>query len=178
MRSNMIFNPFTRLAGWSALLIGVVGLSLTVALSYLTGTHFFGLLMVGFAKNSPLWVYAVELVAHWLVMSAVAYVTGLVLSKVRIRAIDVLGTILMSKLPLLILPLIRLLQPFQSFSFLSFQMFFLVIIYLTLLVYICILIYNALSVSFNLKGKRLVIAYISSLVLTEIAVLYLNLVLI
>lgn len=173
----MIFNPFTRLAGWAALLIGVVGLVLTTGLSYITGTHFFGLLMFGFAKNSPLWVYAVELAAHWLVMSAVAYITGLVFSKTRIRAIDVLGTILMSKLPLLILPLIRLLKPFQSFSFLSFQMFFLVIIYLTLLVYICILIYNAFSVTFNLKGKHLVIVYISSLILTEIAVLYMNLVL-
>ena len=168
MNKKIFYNPFYFIAGYKALLFGIVGFIITCILAYKTGTHFNGLLNIDFAKDSDLWVYFLENFSFWIISSICFYFAGIILSKSKIRLIDILGTTLLSRLPLIITPLFRIIPIFQSFGFYSFQLFFLVFIYIASLIWTIILLYNSYKVSCNLKNIQLNISFIICLLLSEV----------
>ena len=166
--NNKIFNPFVQIAGFKSLLIGVSGLILTTFTAFKTGTHFNGLLNIDFAKDSGFWVYLLENCSQWIILSIFFYLAGLLLSKSRVRLIDILGTTLFSRIPLVITPLVRTIPVFQSFAFGSATMYSIIGIYLISLVWTIVLLFNAFKVSGNLKSVQLIVSFIASMVLTEV----------
>jgi hypothetical protein len=103
-----------------------------------------------------------------LLLSAFIYISGEILSKSRIRLIDILGTSLMSRIPLILTPLFRTIPVFASFVIRSWEMYVLIMIYVISLVWTLTLLFNAVKVSCNLKIERLTIAYILCLLLSEV----------
>lgn len=168
MKIKKLYNPFIYIAGVKSLVIGIISLAITTLLAYLSGTHFGGLFTINFAKDADYWFFAAENTIHWLFLSAFIYVSGVILSKSRIRFIDILGTALMSRMPLMLTPLFRTLPVFESFMVRSWEMYVLIVIYVISLVWTLILLFNAIKVSCNLKNDRLTIAYILCLLLSEI----------
>jgi len=168
MRSSNLYNPFNRIAGFKSLIIGLVGLLITTYLAFKTGTHFNGLININFAKDSDYWLFFTENLSNWLFISTFMYTSGLILSKSKIRVIDIFGTILLSRIPLIIAPLIRLIPLFQSFVIQSWQMYFVIGFYLVSLIWTTILLFNAFKISCNLKNERLIISFIISMILSEI----------
>lgn len=173
MKSKLLFNPFIRIAGLKSFLTGLSGLLLTSYLAYKTGTHFNGLLNIGplstvFAKDSDFWVYLVENSSHWIILSILLFGAGLILSKSKLRAIDILGTTLFSRIPLLITPLIRTVPIFQSFVFQSATMFLIIGIYLISIIWTIVLLFNSFKVSCNLKNEKLIVAFIVSIIISEV----------
>jgi hypothetical protein len=168
MKSSNLFNPFNQIAGFKSLNFGLIGLLIVTYLAFITGTHFNGLLNINFAKDSDYWVFITESITNWLLISAFIYISGLILSKSKIRVIDILGTTLLSRIPLIIAPLIRIIPAFQSFMILSWQMYFVIGFYLISLIWTIILLFNAFKISCNLKNEKLIISFIISILLSEI----------
>ncbi len=168
MDNSYLMNPFIRIAGYKSLLIGFAGLLLISFISYITGTHFNGLLFVGFAKDSKFVYYLLEHIIGWISIFIFLYLSGIILSKTQFRLIDVLGTSLLARLPLIIAPLIRLLPYFQSFVFQSWEMYFIYGVYLLSVIWTIVLLFNAFKISCNLKNERLIISFAVSMILSEI----------
>jgi len=168
MKSSNLYNPFTKIAGFKSFIIGLTGLLITSYLAFLTGTHFNGLLNIDFAKDADYWVFLTENLSNWLLMSIFMYASGLMLSKSKIRIVDILGTTLLSRIPLVIAPLFRILPVFQSFVFQSWEMYFIIGFYLVSLIWTIILFFNAFKISCNLKNEKLIVSFIVSILLSEI----------
>jgi hypothetical protein len=168
MNSKLWYNPYLTIAGLTAFLPGLSGLLLTSYLAYRTGTHFNGLANIDFAKDSDFRVYLFENCSHWIILSVLLFASGLLLSKSRIRAIDIAGTTLFSRIPLILTPLIRTLTVFQSFVIQSAQMYFLIGVYLISMIWTIVLLFNAYKVSCNLKNERLIISFAVVMIFSEI----------
>lgn len=168
-----LINPFERIAGWEALLWGLAGMVISTALSYYSGWHYHGLLHFGPAPNPAWWCYAVEHFAVWMIPAVMFYLGGLLLSRSRIRMVDVLGTVVFAQLPLIAMNLFNFLPPMQKLAQIDVNMSpaeimqqpgFLVGIWLSLvsfvfLIWALVWMFQALKVSCNLKGYRLGILY-------------------
>jgi hypothetical protein len=168
MNRKLCLNPFLIIAGMNSFLLGLMGLLLTSYIAYKTGTHFNGLANIDFAKDSDFWVYLFENCSHWIILSILLFAAGLLLSTSRIRVIDIFGTTLFSRIPLIITPLIRTLKIFQSFVIQSVQMYFLIGVYLISMVWTIVLLFNAYKVSCNLKNERLIISFAIVMIVSEI----------
>ena len=164
---QLLYNPFTYLAGFKSLIIGLIILIIISLLAYTTGTHYIGYININFAKDSPFWIYLVENAIHGISVSLVFYIAVLMLSKSRIRMVDIVGTILTSKIPLLIVPVIRLFHPFDSFSIFSAPMYLLIVIYLISIIWSVTLMFNAFRISCNLKQDKLILSFIIGLVISD-----------
>ena len=168
MKTNYIYNPFVRIAGYEALLIGLLTFLATCFFAFKTGTHFIGLSEVSFAKDAPFWFFFIENLIAWLSLSVFVFIIGLFLSKSRIRFCDVLGTLLLARVPLIIVPCLRLTPAFQSFIVGSWQLQLTNIIYYLSMIWTLVLVFNAIKVSCNLKEKKLIIVFIVSVLLAEV----------
>lgn len=167
---RLLTNPFERIAGLTAFLIGFMGVVLIALVAYVSGTHFVGLFNLHFAKDAPFWVFAIEQFLSWGALVFIAYPVAAVLSKSKIRLIDFMGTFLLARLPLIFAPILRLFPYFRSFDIFSVEMFVIVGVYLFTLIWVIALLYNAYKISSNLKGNRLIFSFILSLVSAEIVV--------
>jgi len=168
MNSRLFFNPFTQIAGFKSFIIGILGLLITTVLAYNTGTHFNGFLNIDFAKDSHYWVYLIENLSNWLFLSVFLHISGLILSHSKIRVIDTLGTMLFSRIPLILAPLVRTIPLFQSFVIQSWEMYFIIGLYLVSLIWTIILLFNAFKISCNLRNERLIVSFIISMLLSEV----------
>lgn len=95
---NFLVNPFEWIAGGQALGWGLLGMVVSTVICYLSGWHYHGLLHFGPAPNPAWWCYAVEHLVVWIVPAVLFYLGGLILSRSRIRVIDVLGTVAFAQL--------------------------------------------------------------------------------
>ena len=119
--TNYLINPYYRIAGFKSLLVGFIGLLLLSFASFESGTHFYGLSNIDFAKDSRFVFYIFEHLISWIVFAVLAFFFGLSLSKSHVRAIDFLGTSLLARVPLIIAPMLRFIPSFQSFVFSVFR---------------------------------------------------------
>lgn len=180
---SFFVNPFGRIAGGKALTWGVIGMILSIFLCYFSGGHYHGLLHFGPASNPYLWCYAVEHLVVWMIPSVLFYFSGRFFSTSRIRVIDVFGTVSFAQLPLLVINLLNFMPSMQKMLKASdaemlemSQQFSLTVVMLfsvLLLIWVCVLMYNALRVSCNLKGYKLGILFWVSLLLGEVLSRYL-----
>ena len=170
---NFLVNPFEWIAGGQALGWGLLGMVVSTVICYLSGWHYHGLLHFGPAPNPAWWCYAVEHLVVWIVPAVLFYLGGLILSRSRIRVIDVLGTVAFAQLPFIFMNLFNMLPPMQNLAKIDMnvppmelmaQPGFLVGIWLSLigmlfLVWALVWMFKALKVSCNLKGYPLGILY-------------------
>ncbi|WP_420601543.1 hypothetical protein [Flagellimonas sp.] len=168
MERSYWINPFTRIAGFKSLVLGFMAMLLVAYLSFGSGTHFYGFSNIDFAKDSGFKFFFLEHLISWLVISLLLYASGLMLSKTRIRIIDVFGTALLARIPLIIVPLIRYIPYFKSFVVESVAMYVVTLIYLLSLSWTIVLLFHGFKVSSNLRGTTLTITFICSLVISEI----------
>lgn len=113
---DRLVNPFMRIAGSQALMWGGLGMILSTLLSWMAGYHYHGLLHFGPAPNPAWWCYLAEHLIVWIIPATLFYLGGILLSRSKIRMIDVYGTVLFAQLPLLVMNLIYLLPPMQAFT--------------------------------------------------------------
>ncbi len=175
-KSNLL-NPFYRIAGYQALVWGVVGILIATAISYLAHAHCHGLMHFGGAPNQAWWCYVVEHLTIWLVPALLIYVTSLFLSKSHVRPIDVLGTIAFAELPLVLMALVSLtpamrrlnemtslvvsdVQTMVSDSGFMLAMTISGIVSLFVFVWMLYWMFKAVAISCNLKGGRLWAVYL------------------
>lgn len=170
---NFLINPFERIAGFQALSWGLLGMVVSTVICYQSGWHYHGLLHFGPAPNPAWWCFAVEHLVVWIVPAVLFYLGGLILSRSRIRLVDVVGTVAFAQLPFILMNLFNLLPPIQNMTKLDMTMppaemvaqpgfllgIWLSVIGMIFLIWGLVWMYKALKVSCNLKGYQLGIFY-------------------
>ena len=169
IRFKYLYNPFERIAGFMALCVGVGALLLTAFINSNTGTHITGFTQLQFAKDAPFWLYTSELLSGWLVFAILISALSFIKRPLHFRLIDVFGTLLMARMPFVLVGVLRVLPTFQSFMVKSWAMYFLQGVFVLSLVWALVLSFNAVKISVNIKGKTLGFTVGIALLLAEIA---------
>lgn len=176
-----IVNPFVYLGGGRALAWGIVGLLATAAIATWSGQTFRGIVSVGYG-DWPLWKTTVAQLLIWGVFASLLYAAGLLLSRSRIRAIDVYGTNLFARLPFVLLVALASLTSIRDYLDsisnqhlnqlemtlppVSLLLFALAVVFV--LIWYFTWTYNAFVVSTNLRGGRAIASFLVCYVLAEV----------
>lgn len=179
MKKSSVFewliNPFTRIAGFQALGLGLISLLLMGFLASLSGIAFDGVLDVHFIKLS--FIQSLEFLAiDVLCLVVVMWITGLIASK-SVRFIDILGTMTLAKAPLVLLAFAGLLvtspeaseiikNPAVIFQYTSYFVF--LILTIPILIWNITLMFNAFKTSCGLSGTKLTVSFIIALLASEL----------
>ena len=181
--SRWLFNPFYYIAGGKALMIGMVVMLVTGLFAHFGGSRFNGLLdfRLGLPVQ-PWWINVSEILVSWLIFSCLLLISGKVLSRSRVRSIDVFGTQALARFPYFFASLVAFvpavnrfvdklitdLTALQNFSpdmiFFASAMIFVAL----MAVWMVALMYRAFSISCNVAGKTAVSVFIASLLVGEI----------
>ena len=177
-----LFNPFRYIAGAKALIFGLVFIVASTLLLYSGGFIQDSYIHIGMAEASLWYVGAMQIV-WWLLPALLLYLCGLLLSKSKIRIIDILGTTAFAQLILLLmiapmlLPVVmnnmlESVASLQTGAVPDMAEFTPMIIYsiwsLICLVVFYIWNYNAFAVSCNVGGWKAIVAFIAVQVVVTI----------
>ncbi|QES89943.1 hypothetical protein [Rhizosphaericola mali] len=180
MTQNKILTPFYYLAGAKTLIIGILFLAITTLLSYFSFCRFDGLIDIHFSKPIyfPFTRFLLDQIIGWL-LTCIFFCLGFLFCGAGRwpRAIDLLGTTIFARIPLVIAPLMAFIFPnliptnvtpsnLLNIDFGKILMLALISIVGTILH--IILLYNAYKVCFNLTGTKLKLSFILIIVLGEI----------
>lgn len=172
----LFLNPFEKIAGWQAFLVGSVFVLLSAIVSKFSYVALDGVLDIHLVKEltfeKSLMMQLLSIISLFVVM----FVAGLLFSK-RFRWIDILGTMTFSKIPFFIATLAGLFvhipeasqlmkNPFVILEDISFLLFLLLTVFVV--IWSIVLMVQALKVSCNLKGEKLAIAFTVSIIVAEI----------
>jgi hypothetical protein len=184
---NKLFNPFKYIAGWESLFLGLAILLTTAVVGYFSQIHFPDLISVKTIHGLPFWVIAVQSVSNWFILSLLLYLAALILSPSSVRIIDVFGTQAMARFPYLLAAFTGFSGSIEKFG--QYMLWsalhtgdpvqistgemtaaiILILASLLLTIWMITLMFNAFSVSTNLKGAKLIVPFIV-LVITSIIV--------
>jgi hypothetical protein len=183
--TQWLFNPFRFIAGFRALLLGLIIIALTSLLGSLSNTHFDGTLDVHTGAPAPLWLFIAEGLINWLSLALPLCFFGLILSRSSVRFIDVLGTQALARWPYLLTALVmmppsnkRIIRYFMSLAmqgpvteqlnYLDMTVFvFAMLVTILMVVWMVALMYRAYSLCCNITGTKVVITFIISLIGAE-----------
>lgn len=182
MKTNYIFNPFTRVAGWQALGFGMLAMAAAAALAIPSKLRFDGVLDAHFYANVVWWQPFADQLINWLTLTILFTLAAFIIGKSHFRLIDIAGTLALARAPMLVASLAGLPGIVSSFfteipqitskAVLAMPSFWLVVSLALLMVWAtvwsAILIYNAWSISAHVKGTRAGFSYAICLILAEI----------
>ena len=177
-----LFNPFHFLAGSQALAWGLACIALTAWLGGIFDFRFTGVISFQHMAPAPLWHALVQSLMAWAILSALLYIGGRLISRSRVRPIDVFGTQALARAPGLLIALIAVSPPFrdltaslvtQGISHLSIAQIALLssvgMVLILLLVWMVLLMYRSFAVSCNVAGGRAIAVFIAAIALGEVA---------
>ena len=177
-----LFNPFHFLAGDQALAWGLACTVLTAWLGGIFDYRFTGVISFQRTDPAPLWHAIAQGLMAWAILSALLYIGGRLISRSRVRPIDVFGTQALARAPGLLIALIVMLPPFrdlitaliaQGSSNLSIAQLALLcsvgLVLILLLVWMVLLMYRAFAVSCNVAGGRAIAVFIAAIALGEVS---------
>ena len=176
-----IINPFVYLGGGRALAWGLAGLAAASVIATRLGLTFRGGVSLGYG-DWPLWKTALAQLLVWGIFATLLYLCGLVLSKSRIRAVDVYGTNLFARLPFIGVMLLAALPGIRAYtdSLLGMtftqaeamippvSVIFFALVVLFVLVWYFVWTYNGYVVSTNLRKGRAAVSFIVCYILAEV----------
>lgn len=174
---NLLINPFTRIAGWQAFVIGLVFIVLSGIIGTYTHVLFDGVIDAHVTDQEVVFKTSFALLAiNIFSISLIMYLSGLIISR-QTRFIDILGTMTLARAPMLLVALLGILVTPLSIEELMkdpmvimgnplFILFTVLIIPIT--IWFVALMYNALKVSTGKKGGNLIAAFVIGLIGAEV----------
>lgn len=186
IHSTFLLNPFQKIAGWKALLLGMITIVLTSLLALKAKLYFLGPMSTLNASvlgqlniRYPLGLILYQNIMCWLVLSIVLMITAKVLQKHKIRIIDFLGTVALARIPTLIatfyLMILRIGYPSVLAIDLShgYQLHYSIAQYIFMIPVIILAIWQAViyfyafKESSGLTGKKLILGFLVGVILAE-----------
>ena len=198
MKSKTLFswlvNPFTHIAGAKALYIGLCIQLVTVFFCNTSGVHFNSVMGAHIGETVTLvpvdsdtmrvqvgeevtllqdlfiWGISIGLLIMML------YISGLILTK-GFRIIDLIGTVLMARAPLLIIAIIALfieipsvetIMADSSATSLGLSLYIFAALLFIIFIWSIVLLYNAYRVSVGLSVNKAIISFIVAIVIAQI----------
>ncbi|TDE13672.1 hypothetical protein [Dyadobacter psychrotolerans] len=166
--SKWLFNPFIYIAGEQALLIGWAAMLAASVVSYFSKTHFDGAIDIHFgASGKYLWFLGEQFIA-WFSVVAVFYPVGLIFSKSRIRLIDVAGTMAMARIITLPVALMGFLPIYPVSLDNPVKLLLSAVFTMIPAIWMIALMFNAFSISTNIKQGKAVACFTGGLLAAEI----------
>ena len=169
MKTKWLINPFERIAGWQALGIGVCVMALTAVFGKINNIAFDGVLDVHAGPHGFTAAFAMQAV-NLIVLFLIMWPAGVCFSKSKIRAVDVAGTIALSRTPMLLLTTLCFLPivPSGLSDITITRIVVFSIISIILIIWMIALMYQGYSLSCGIKGSRSVISFIGALLIAEL----------
>ncbi len=185
---SILLNPFRKVAGIKALLIGMACMGISAMLAVHFKARFDGVLDLHFSTTKHYLAPFTDHLQNWLVLS---FMSGLIafISGARPRVIDVLGTMAMARAPFILAPLLNLTGSMSRLAegleagrqedlsgILENEMLpliFLGALAIVAVVWSVIWYYNAYKTFTNLKGNKLVLSFTAMIILSEVLSVYL-----
>ena len=176
-----LFNPFHFLAGGQALAWGLACIALTAWLGGIFDFRFTGVISFQRTAPAPLWHAIAQGLMAWAIPSALLYIGGRLISRSRVRPIDVFGTQALARIPGLLMALIvvspffrniaakLLTEPIFDLSAWVAFMGSVALVLILLLVWMVLLMYRAFAVSCNVAGGRAIAVFIAAIAIGEVA---------
>ncbi len=185
--SSYLFTPFKFVAGKESLFIGVAVLALLFVFGYWNNVHFDGVLDTHFGclttQSSPA-IHALYQLIAWFSLVVVFFPMAKTFSQSSVRLIDMVGTLAVARFPLIILALwgfnpdihicMENINPFDTEAVMAIvgdkvgTLMISGLLSLVVAVWYIVVLYNAYSVSANLKGARAGWTFAAALILSEI----------
>lgn len=172
-----LFNPFTYLAGGKALISGFIFMMITSCIAFYSHTHFDGAIDAHIGLPAPFFLYVFEQLIAWGTVVTLFFIVALFLSSSKFRFIDIAGTVALARAPMLLVALIGFVpalqqaKPGEPIDNTVIAMGFLILIPV---IWLITLLYNAFTVSVNVKGTKAIIGFIVALMLAELLSISLN----
>ncbi len=193
-----LYNPFNYIAGFQALLIGLIIITITSFIGTYTGIHFPGVFDIKIGYNGSFLIHIAVSVIAWLSAVIFLYITALILAGTKVRLIDVAGTLALARFPALIASLIGFLNVFRKVvDYILFKVFeniqgvadieilkisdpgnvatweFIVaaligLSMIAIVVWMVAMMFHAYKVSSNLKGAKLIVSFIVGVLIAQI----------
>lgn len=190
-----LLNPFGRLAGIKSLIIGVIGISLTIVVAHLNNVYFPNTFSIIVDSNVSLQHLIIQIIANWLILSIILYIAALMFSKSAVRAIDIFGTQAVARIPHLIAAIscfneaiVKLgkyalwqnLKQGEPVMLTSGEMGIAIlqtVISTLAAIWVLVLSVNSFKVSANIKGRKLATIYIVCLIISTALSAYISFIL-
>ncbi len=173
-----LFNPFFYIAGMQSLLIGWAIMLVTAVICYYSHSHLDGVIDMHTGRVAPLQVYFWEQLIDWGCLVLLLYPAGLIFSKSAIRFVDVAGTLALARWPMIMGPIIGFgLKPFPVFHNVDEAMdamyafmgsILLGLLLIPFVIWMVALMYNAFTISVNMKGRKATGIFIAGMLIAEI----------
>ncbi len=183
MKMKKICDPFTYYSGGVTLAAGLVAMAVMVAVAWMTGQTFRGVISIGLG-DLPLWRLGLQRLAGWAVLSVVLYGAAAWFSASRVRVIDVAGNQALALLPFAVLLLLGLIPGLGIPEELKLQLqqgisdptllqptaglLVFGIVSVIMLVWFFIWSWRGFSVAANLRGAKAAGIYICAFLVAEV----------
>lgn len=178
---SKLFKPFEYIAGQAALIIGLLISFQSIGLGMWKGVRFDGVLDVHVGAIRPWYHYTLDQLINIGILAIVFLVLGKIL-KTSARLIDVLGTIMMARIPVFVLGLIVLGLPLDemksieqnistAMAFVQEHAFLFTvggIVGIIFFVYYIQLLWQAFKTCFNKTDSKSIVLFIAGLLLAEL----------
>ncbi|MGN7821481.1 hypothetical protein ACTJJB_15215 [Chitinophaga sp. 22536] len=168
--NTWLLRPFTYIAGGKALLAGWVIMLITSVVAYFSKTHFDGAIDAHIGSTvTPYYIYLLETLIAWGCMVLACYAAAALFARTSFRLIDIAGTLALARAPLLLAALINFAMPARvDPTAIDPMVIVFALICLPVFVWMLVLMYQAFSISANLKGNKAVIIFIVTLLVAEV----------
>ncbi len=175
-----LFNPFKYIAGGKSLLLGIAGMLITSIACYFGAIHLDGIIDMHKSATINFSALLIEPALDWLSFAVTLYIFGRMLSVSSVRFIDVAGTTALARYPLFFAAIITIffipdiktpqevLNAIQTNPDLIVKLAIMGLAVLPFIIWTVALMFNAYSVSTNLKGTKAVWSFIVSLFIAEV----------
>ena len=168
---KFLINPFERIAGAKALLIGLAVMLATAFIGSLSGTAFDGVLDVHIYAHSFLYAITIQLTA-WIILVLLMWASIKLFTRAKVRLIDLAGTLAFARIPFFFLAFSGFIPALKNIGMDIFSKLPLILMFaLFSLLFIGWSIYwmfKAVSVSANLKKMGHVLLFAVVLIVAEI----------
>ena len=175
--STWLFNPFLFVGGERILLFGLIIAAVHIPIGYFLNVRFDGAIDMHLVPTDVgLLTPVIDVMIAWFSMAGCMFVAAKLFQS-PMRLIDIAGAVLVARIPLLLSigPVLLFEPDFQSIEELLnlqgselYQLAALSVISLLFLIWYFVLLFNAFKVNSNLKGARLWIGFIGSVIIAEI----------
>jgi len=98
------FNPFLKMAGWHALIYGIIAMAATIFLAAHYNVHLDGILEMHINGKVPLHLALFQTGINWLTLVLVFGIASLILNPSGFRLLDLLGIMAFVRVPFIVLP--------------------------------------------------------------------------
>ena len=179
--TDLLWNPFTRIAGWQAMIFGWIFMAIAATVGAYNNVAFDGALDIHL-YSLPIWLNIIFIFSDWNIVFIVMALGSLLMKK-QYRFVDLAGTLAFARSPFIIAGILGFiatpltleqLESAQGVLPFSGGTVIFMFIAIACVAWNIALTYNALKLSCDIKGKNLTLLIILGLLVAEVITTFLK----